>query len=64
MGGILFQSRATIKENSFICTVGGKILIGDYVSINKNATIVSRNKIVLGAGTSIGPKVCIYDHNH
>ena len=63
-GGILFQGRATIKENSFLCAVGGNIVIGDYVSINKNATIVSRNKIVLGEGTSLGPNVCIYDHNH
>lgn len=57
VGGILFQGRATIKENSFICTVGGYIVIEDYVSINKNATIVSRNKIVLGEGTSLGPNV-------
>ena len=34
------------------------------MSINKNATIVSRIKKVLGAGTSLGPNVCIYDHNH
>lgn len=25
---------------------------------------MSRNKILIGSGSSIGPNVCIYDHNH
>lgn len=34
------------------------------MSINRNACIVSRRSITIGEGTSIGPNVCIYDHNH
>jgi len=34
------------------------------VSINRNTIIVSREEIFIGKGTSIGPNVCIYDHDH
>ena len=63
-GRIEFRGRVTIKENSFICASHGKIVFEDYVSVNRNACIVSREQITIGSGTSIGPNVCIYDHNH
>ena len=43
---------------------GGLIEIGNNVSINKNFSIVSRNKIRIGNNVSIGPNCCIYDHDH
>ena len=43
---------------------GGLLEIGNNVSINKNFSIVSRNKITIGNNVSIGPNCCIYDHDH
>ena len=38
--------------------------LGSRVFINRNCTIVSRSAISIGNGTTIGPNVCIYDHDH
>ena len=38
---------------------GGLIDIGNNVSINKNSSIVSRNKIRIGNNVSIGPN-CVF----
>lgn len=38
--------------------------VGENVFINRNCVIVARSKIVIGAGTQIGPNVCIFDHDH
>lgn len=32
--------------------------------INRNATIVSMSSILIEEGVTIGPNVCIYDHDH
>lgn len=53
-----------IKEYTRLDAVGGKILLDDYVFINRNGTIVSKNKISIGAHTKIGPNIVIYDHDH
>ena len=42
----------------------GTIDIGNHVSFNRNALLVSREAIQIGDGCSFGPNVCIYDHNH
>lgn len=42
----------------------GEIEIGNNVSINKNFSIISREKIKIGNNVSIGPNCCIYDHDH
>lgn len=34
------------------------------VTINRNTVIVGKQKSYIGKGTSIGPNVCIYDHDH
>lgn len=34
------------------------------VFINRNSMIVSMEKIFIGSGVTIGPNVCIYDHDH
>lgn len=43
---------------------GALIHIENNVSINKNFSIVSREKISIGNNVSIGPNCCIYDHDH
>lgn len=63
-GGSLNIGKSLINDNAFVCASGGKIIIEDGVSINRNAVIVSKCLISVGEGSSIGPNVCIYDHNH
>lgn len=43
---------------------GGKIFIGDNVSINYNCFFVSMEKIQIEEGVEFGPNVLIYDHDH
>lgn len=40
------------------------LIIGDKVFINRNTIITSRKYIAIGNGVTIGPNVCIYDHDH
>ena len=39
-------------------------MIGNSCFINRNCMIVAHEKIEIGDGTTIGPNVCIYDHDH
>ena len=54
----------SIRENSSLSADGGSIIIGSNCFINRNATIAAHSKITIGKGTSMGPNVCIYDHDH
>jgi len=38
--------------------------IGSSVFINRNTTIIARQSITIDDGVTIGPNVCIYDHDH
>ena len=51
------HSLIAVRENS-------KLFIGDNVFINRNTIITSRESIVIKDGVTIGPNVCIYDHDH
>ena len=63
--GKLELGKALLNDNSFICVSdSGMISIGDNVTVNRNSIIVSKKRIIIGSGTSIGPNVCIYDHDH
>ena len=53
-----------INDNAFICASGGVIVISDDVTINRNSIVVAKQKVIVGRGSSIGPNVCIYDHDH
>lgn len=63
-GGKIVLGSGYLNENTFICSNGGTINVENNVTINRNSIIVCRNNVHIGAGTSIGPNVCIYDHNH
>lgn len=41
-----------------------ELIIGRNVFINRNVIITALKKIVIGDGVTIGPNVCIYDHDH
>ena len=45
-------------------TDGGELFIGDMVGLNNNTMIFCHNKIEIGDNTTMGPGVCIYDHDH
>lgn len=63
-GGIDLGRRCMFEENVLIHAAGGKIKMGEKVFINRNSIIVSQESISLGDHVTIGPNVCIYDHDH
>ena len=63
-GDISVGSYCAISPNSELTARDGHIVIGDHVFINRNCMIAAHEKIQIGNGTTIGPNVCIYDHDH
>lgn len=63
-GGKCEFGKCILNDNTFICSDGGLVKIDNGVSINRNSILVSRELIHIGEGSSIGPNVCIYDHDH
>lgn len=43
---------------------GATLELGNGVFINRNTMITSRRSIIIEDGVTIGPNVCIYDHDH
>lgn len=43
---------------------GALLKLGDGVFINRNTIVTSRKSIIIEDGVTIGPNVCIYDHDH
>mgnify|MGYP004672006045 CR=1 FL=1 len=62
-GSIFIKKMLNIEANSLVYAFGGKIHIGSAF-INRNCVIVSRKEIDIGDRVTIGPNVCIYDHDH
>lgn len=63
-GKIVIGEGAFINANVFLCADRGKLNIDKKVTINRNSSIVCRGMISIGEGTSIGPNVIVYDHDH
>jgi acetyltransferase-like isoleucine patch superfamily enzyme len=63
-GTISLGRRCMFEENVLIHAASGKIEMGEKVFINRNSMIVSQESIKLGDHVTIGPNVCIYDHDH
>lgn len=62
---ILFGKSVHIRSGCEIsASRHGTVELGDAVFINRHSMIVSMERISIGKGTTIGPHVCIYDHNH
>lgn len=63
-GRINLGVMCNIEKNTQIRATGGEISIGNNVYINRNCNIVSHKKISIEDNVTIGPNVCIYDHDH
>jgi len=64
--GIMMAGRSFSMNTGAYCAImnGGKLVIGDDVTINRNTMIVCHERISIGSGCSIAPNVLIYDHDH
>ncbi len=63
-GKIIIKEKCNIEKNTIIRSSGGDILIGKNCYINRNCNIISHEIIKIGNRVTIGPNVCIYDHDH
>ena len=61
---IILNGRVHSEKNVLLSAKdGGKLICGNLY-INRNSMIVCRESISIGDGTTIGPNVVIYDHDH
>lgn len=63
-GRIKIGKKTAIRPNTELAATQGSILIGNSCFINRNCMLVAHEKIEIGDGTTIGPNVSIYDHDH
>lgn len=63
-GKIIINGRLHSEPGSFLSAKTGVLNIAGDVYINRNSMVVCREKISIGDGTTIGPNVLIYDHDH
>ena len=63
-GNVIMGNKVSINRNVEVRANGGKIVISGNNYINSNTIIVSHKQITIGKGTTIGPNVLIYDHDH
>lgn len=62
---IFFGEYNTVRRNSNLTARGeGKLLIGNNCFFNYNNTITAHERIEIGNCVTIGPNVCIFDHDH
>ena len=63
-GHIALNGRVHSQKNVLLSAKdGGKLTCGKMF-INRNSMVVCRDSIIIGDGTTIGPNVVIYDHDH
>lgn len=54
-----------VRKNAILAVrENAKLLIGRNIFINRNTIIMARKSIIIEEGVTIGPNVCIYDHDH
>ena len=63
-GRVIILERSTIDGGTVCRASSGELIIGPHVYINRNCNIVSHESIKIGKKCTIGPNVCIYDHDH
>ncbi len=63
-GRIKIGKRCMAEKGTYLRAGNGELILGDKVFFNRNCTVVCNERIEIGSGTTIGPNVCIYDHDH
>ena len=63
-GTIKIGKKTAVRANAELSATKGHIEVGNGCFINRNCMIIAHEKIEIGDGTTIGPNVCIYDHDH
>lgn len=63
-GTLILGRKCGIESGSCIKSSGGHIKIGNGVYINRYCNIVSKESVVIGDGSCLGPNVSVYDHDH
>lgn len=64
-GTVAIGKSLIMKPNAYIAVVnGGKLTIGNSVSIARNSILVCHDSITIGDRCAIAPNVLIYDHDH
>lgn len=61
---LIFEGKATFRNNNNIKISGGKLKIGRNVFFNNGNSINCRSEIIIGENTLFGEGVKIYDHDH
>lgn len=61
---ILLGRKCAVRKNTELSATNGVIVLGNRCFVNRNCMIVAHERIVVGDGTTIGPGVFIYDHDH
>lgn len=61
---IVLNGRVHSEKNVLISAKDGGVLTCGNLYINRNSMIICRESISIGSGTTIGPNVVIYDHDH
>lgn len=63
-GMVIISERSTIDGGTVCRASSGTLIIDSHVYINRNCNIISHKYIKIGKNCTIGPNVCIYDHDH
>lgn len=64
-GHMTFGKNFVMKQGVYLAAVnGGRITIGNNVSINRNCILVCHDSITIGDNCAIAPNVVFYDHDH
>lgn len=61
---IYLGPRAFVRKNTELSANGGILKLGNKSFVNRNCIINAHENITIGDGTTIGPGVYIYDHDH
>jgi acetyltransferase-like isoleucine patch superfamily enzyme len=64
-GKVSFKKRLFLSKNAYLGALSnGNVSIGECVYFGRNDIVCSLDSIKIGNNVSIGPNVCIYDHDH
>lgn len=63
-GTIEIGNGVTFQKGVRLSAPGGKIVIGEKTTINRNNMIICREEVRVGKECAFGPNVLIYDHDH